>query len=199
MIRNLIYDFGGVLVDYDFEAFFRKFVHDERRLRELVSTLNNRETVQILDREARPFDENIAKIIQEHRALEKEIKTFCEHYQEIVTNEVKGMRALLTKLKAEGFKLYGLTNWCSKVYLTINQFGIFNLLDGYVISSEEHIIKPEPEIYQRLFSRFGLKPEECIFTDDRPENIEGGRQLGMDGIVFHDAVQYERELRAKIS
>ena len=63
------------------------------------------------------------------------------------------------------------------------------------ISSEEKVIKPEPEIYQRLFTKFNLKPEECIFTDDRVENIEGGSRLGMDGIVFKDAKQYERELR----
>ena len=63
------------------------------------------------------------------------------------------------------------------------------------ISSEEKVIKPEPEIYQRLFDKFNLKPEECIFADDRAENIEGGRRLGLDGIVFKDAKQYERELR----
>ena len=102
---------------------------------------------------------------------------------------------LLTQLKAEGYKLYGLTNWCSKVHLTMTQFPIFKLLDGQIISSEEKVIKPEPEIYQRLFTKFNLKPEECIFTDDRVENIEGGSRLGMDGIVFKDAKQYERELR----
>lgn len=75
------------------------------------------------------------------------------------------------------------------------QFPIFKLLDGQIISSEEMVIKPEPEIYHRLFAKFNLKPEECIFTDDRAENIEGGRRLGMEGIVFTDAKQYERELR----
>ncbi|MCM1206981.1 MAG: HAD-IA family hydrolase [Firmicutes bacterium] len=66
---------------------------------------------------------------------------------------------------------------------------------GYIISSEEHVIKPEPAIYKRLFEKFNLKPEECIFTDDREENINGGKSLGMEGIVFHDAIQYETELR----
>ena len=78
------------------------------------------------------------------------------------------------------------------------QFEIFNLLDGYIISSEEKVIKPEAEIYHCLFNRFNLKPEECIFADDRAENIEGGRRVGMEGIVFTDARQYERELRILI-
>ncbi len=133
--------------------------------------------------------------IEKNKEFEPEIRYFNEHYPEIVTNEVEGMFELLTQLKAEGYKLYGLTNWCSKVYLTMAQFPIFKLLDGQIISSEEKVIKPEPEIYQRLFTKFNLKPEECIFTDDRVENIEGGSCLGMDGIVFKDAKQYERELR----
>ena len=105
------------------------------------------------------------------------------------------MEELLTQLKSEGYKLYGLTNWCSKVHQTMAQFDIFKLLDGSIISSDEKVLKPEPAIYQRLFDRFNLKPEECIFTDDRPLNIEGSRRMGMDGIVFKNARQYERELR----
>ena len=195
MIQNLIFDFGKVLVDYDFEAFFRKYIPDTERCLAFIPILYNEELQQMLDREERPFDVIMEDLIENHKEFEHEIRYFNEHYPEIVTNEVEGMYELLTQLKAEGYKLYGLTNWCSKVYLTMAQFPIFKLLDGQIISSEEKVIKPEPEIYQRLFDKFNLKPEECIFADDRAENIEGGSRLGMDGIVFKDAKQYERELR----
>ena len=199
MIKNLIYDFGKVLVDYDFETFFRTLIPDAERLKEFSALLNNNEMVQLFDREEQPFEAIVEDIIRQNPKFEYELHTFFQRYTEIVTGEVDGMRELLTRLKAEGYKLYGLTNWCSKVYLTIRQYEIFSLLDGYVISSEEKVVKPEPEIYQRLFSKFGLKPDECLFTDDRPENIEGGRRLGMAGIVFHDARQYEKELRAVLA
>ena len=195
MIKNLIFDFGKVLVDYDFEAFFRKYVPDTKRCQAFIPVLYNEELQQLLDREEQPFEVIMEEWIEKNKEFEAEIRNFNDRYSEIVTNEVEGMYDLLTQLKSEGYKLYGLTNWCSKVYLTMAQFPIFKLLDGQVISSEEHVIKPEPEIYQRLFTRFNLKPEECIFTDDRAENIEGGRRLGMDGIVFKDAKQYERELK----
>lgn len=195
MIKNLIFDFGKVLVDYDFKAFFRKYIPDTERCQAFTPVLSNEELQQLLDREERPFEVIMEEWIERNKEFEQEIRYFNEHYPEIVTNEVEGMYELLTKLKAEGYKLYGLTNWCSKVHLTMAQFPIFKLLDGQIISSEEHVIKPEPEIYQRLFTKFNLKPEECIFADDRAENIEGGRRLGMDGIVFKDAKQYERELR----
>ena len=195
MIKNLIFDFGKVLVDYDFEAFFRRYITDEERCRAFTPILHNEEVKRMFGREEHSFDKIIEEIICQQREFEQEIRYFDEHYPEIVTNEVEGMRELLTRLKAEGYKLYGLTNWCSKVHLTMAQFEIFALLDGYVISSEEKVIKPEAEIYHRLFQRFDLKPEECLFADDRAENIEGGRRVGMEGIVFTDARQYERELR----
>ena len=198
MIKNLIFDFGKVLVDYDFEAFFRRYITDEERCRAFTPILHNEEVQRMFDREEHSFDEIIEEIICQHREFEQEIRYFDAHYPEIVTNEVEGMRDLLVRLKGEGYGLYGLTNWCSKVHLTIAEFGIFDLLDGYVISSEEKVIKPEAEIYQRLFNKFNLKPEECLFADDRAENIEGGRRVGMEGIVFTDARQYERELRAML-
>ena len=199
MIKNLIFDFGKVLVDYDFETFFRKYIPDTERCQAFTPVLYNEELQQLLDREERPFEVIMEEWIEKNMEFEQEIRYFNEHYPEIVTNEVEGMYELLTKLKAEGYKLYGLTNWCSKVYLTMAQFPIFKLLDGQIISSEEKVIKPEPEIYQRLFAKFNLKPEECIFADDRAKNIEGGKRLGMDGIVFTDSKQYERELRALIT
>ncbi len=199
MIKNLIFDFGKVLVDYDFEAFFRRYITDEERCRAFTPILHNEEVQRMFDREEHSFDEIIEEMVGKHREFEQEIRYFATHYPEIVTNEVEGMRDLLTRLKGEGYGLYGLTNWCSKVYLTMAQFEIFDLLDGYIISSEEKVIKPEAEIYQRLFNKFNLKPEECLFADDRAENIEGGRRVGMEGIVFTDARQYERELEGVLS
>lgn len=198
MIKNLIFDFGKVLVDYDFEAFFRKYIPDDKR-REAYTQVLIKEDIQAqVDRESIPFDEILDNAIGRNREFEYEIGIFKERYPELITNEIEGMKELITKLKAEGYKIYGLSNWCSKVYVTMAQFDIFDLLDGYVVSCEEKCVKPEPEIYHRLFSKFNLKPEECIFTDDREDNIEGGKQVGMNGIVFHDAKQYERELRAML-
>lgn len=145
MIKNLIFDFGKVLVDYDFEAFFRKYIPGAERCRAFTPVLYNEEVQQRLDREEKPFEAIVEDIISKNKDFEPEIRIFNEHYPEIVTNEVEGMYELLTQLKAEGYQLYGLTNWCSKVYLTIAQFGIFKLLDGYVVSSDEKVIKPEAE------------------------------------------------------
>lgn len=199
MIRNLIFDFGKVLVNYDFDTFFRRRVPDEGRRRAFVPILCNPALEQEIDREDVPFEELMQSLMDRHPEFRKEMKLFLDHYPDIVTGEVEGMRPLLARLKEEGYRLYGLTNWCSKVHETIRQYGIFRLLDGYVISSEEHLIKPDPSIYRRLCDRYHLVPEECLFTDDRPVNVEGARRIGMAGIVFRDAVQFERDMREALA
>lgn len=199
MIKNLIFDFGKVLVDYDFESFFKSYIPNAERCQAVTSILYNEKVQQILDREDKPFDELMEEIIGNNKEYEPEIRYFMAHYPDVVKGEMEGMSDLLKQLKSEGYKFYGLTNWCNKVHQTMAQYEIFQLLDGYIISSEEKVIKPEPEIYHRLFNKYNLKPEECIFADDRVENIVGGRNVGMDGIIFVDAVQYEKELRQLIS
>lgn len=200
MIRNLIFDFGKVLVEYDYERFFRSYITDPDRLGEFIPVLCNDALMDRIDREEVPFNDTLEEFISGHREFEGELRYFMEHYPEIVYGEVPGMRELLASLKAEGFRLYGLSNWCSKVHLTMALYSdIFGLLDGYVVSSQEQVIKPEPAIYQRLFDKFDLKPEECLFADDKPVNIEGARRMGMPGILFKDALQYEKELRELLS
>lgn len=198
MIKNLIFDFGKVLVDYDFDAFFHKYIPDANKCQEFALILNNTNVQQRIDKEEQPFDEIIKDIISQNKEFEIEINIFHNRYPEIVTGEVEGMRELLSQLKQDGYRLYGLSNWCSKVHQTIAQYEIFNLLEGYIISSEEKVIKPDAEIYHRLFNKFNLKPEECIFADDKYENIEGARRVGMDGILFTDAKQYEKELKKRL-
>lgn len=195
MIKNLIFDFGKVLVDYDFDHFFALYIHDEERRKAFTPVIYNERLQLLLDYELRPFDDIMEDIVKENPEYESEIRHFIAYYPQLVTGEIEGMRALLQKLKAEGYKLYGLTNWCSKVYVTMRQFDIFKLLDGQVISSEEHVVKPNAEIYNILLNRYNLQPQECLFTDDRPENIAAGEALGIKGIVFENARQFERELR----
>ena len=182
-------------MEYDFVDFFRRLIPDARRCMQLASIMTDDETLRRFDREEKPIEELVKDLISENPAFEDEIRLFAERYPEIITGEMPGMKELLVRLKGEGFSLYGLSNWCSKVYVTMGQYDIFQLMDDYVISSEEHLVKPEAEIYHRLYEKFGLKPEECIFADDKQENIEGALRTGMRGIVFENAAQYERELR----
>ena len=104
--------------------------------------------------------------------------------------EVEGMEEWITQLKAEGYRLYGLSNWSSETFpLVKDKYPVFQMLDGIVLSGEERIGKPDLRIYQILLDRYALKPEESVFIDDRLSNIEAGQQLGIHGILFANAQQ----------
>ena len=200
MIKNLIFDFGKVLVDYSFEKFFdEQYFHSRAKAEQFMQQVFTREWGLRVDRESEPLEQIVAELQALYPDFAEPIAMYQTRHTEFVLGEVPGMRDLLTRLKQEGFRLYGLTNWCHAIHETMAQYPeIFALLDGMVISSEEHLVKPEAAIYERLFEKYGLDRRECLFTDDKMENIEGSLQVGMDAILFVDAEQYERELRARI-
>ena len=198
-IKNIVFDFGKVLVDYDFMPVLRDIIPDEERLKEFTLLFATQEFIDECEIEAIPFHDIIERMRIKHPQFRNELEEYYRRFPEFVTGEVPGMSKLLRRLKEEGYRLYGLTNWCSCIHVTMKQYDIFNFLDGRIISSEEHLIKPDRAIYQRLFQRFNVIPSECIFTDDKPANIDGAMKAGMHAIIFHDAEQFERDLRQFIN
>ena len=93
-----------------------------------------------------------------------------------------------------GYGLYGLTNWSYKVYAVMERVPIFRLLDGCVISSEEHLIKPDLRIYQRLVDKFKLQPSDCLFVDDKQTNVDAAKASGMHSLLFTGSCQLRDDL-----
>lgn len=195
MIKNLIFDFGKVLVDYDFFHTIRKYFDSQEDLQEFAQLFTSPEFLDRCDLEEEPFADIILDSRKKYPKFDFQLQKFYEEYPQFVLGEVPGMRALLLQLRSEGYRLYGLTNWCSMVHKVMELWDILTILDGRVISSEEKLIKPDVAIFQRLCEKYDLKPEECVFTDDKAINVEGAIKAGMQGIVFENAVQYERDLR----
>lgn len=198
MIKNLIFDFGKVLVDYDFRLVLDQFFKDKEAGETFFRLFTDPAFIDRCDKEEIPFEEIVKGEQRKYPQFAHELQLFYDRYEDFATGEVEGMYDLLTKLKKEGYHLYGLSNWCSKVYVVIDKYHIFELLEGWVLSSEVHQLKPDIEIYESLCNKFGLRPEECIFADDKTINVEGAEKYGMKGIVFKNARQYEAELEKTV-
>ena len=197
---TLIFDFGRVLVDYDFDRFFAVLRADyrvsEAAFAEFMQVVLAEETYSSLDRELIPFARQVDMLKQQHPACAELCEAFDSRFQEVVTGEVPGMHQLLGELRSSGYRLYGLSNWSSKVYETMRNYSeIFSLLHGRVLSCEEHLLKPEPEIYRRALDRWGLNAEECVFVDDKQANIDGCQAVGIKGIRFAGCTALRRQLR----
>ena len=197
---TLIFDFGRVLVDYDFDRFFAVLRADyrvsEAAFAEFMQVVLAEETYSSLDRELIPFARQVDMLKQQHPACAELFEAFDSRFQEVVTGEVPGMHQLLGELRSSGYRLCGLSNWSSKVYETMRNYSeIFSLLHGRVLSCEEHLLKPEPEIYRLALDRWGLNAEECVFVDDKQANIDGCQAVGIKGIRFAGCTALRRQLR----
>ena len=199
MIKNLVYDFGKVLVRYDFRRVVRTFFDNEADANEFYDTFVTEEFLGVCDKEEKPLVEIYREAGEKNPRFAKELMMFHDSYQDFVLDEMPGMRELLAEYKTKGYRLYGITNWCSPVYKVMERFEIFRLLDGRLLSCEEHLIKPYPEIYQRFLEKFDLKADECVFADDKIANVKGAEAVGIHGILFHDAQQYRDELEKLIN
>lgn len=94
------------------------------------------------------------------------------------------MIELINELKHNNYKIFILSNNNKEAYEYLKQLPMFELIDGWIISSDYHIVKPNKEIYAKLFNTYNIKPEECFFIDDNKKNVEIGVMLGMQGFAF---------------
>lgn len=194
MIKNLIYDFGRVLVTYDFEHISSFGFASEEDLQSFVHIVSDPAFVRRCDLELIPFEDLIREMQHTYPQWKEQWQLFYDRYLEFVTGEMPGMYAYMTELKARGYKLYGLSNWCSTIYRVMKEYKIFNLLDGFVVSSDYQVVKPDPAIYRVLLDKYDLKAEECVFADDRADNVEAAQQVGMQAIVFTTTDAYKEAL-----
>lgn len=194
MIRNIIFDFGAVLVDWDphhlYVPYFQDTAKAEWFLTEICPYSWNTEADA-----GRTTAEITAERIALFPAWEKEIRMYYDRWIEMMGEEIPGMQQLIRDLKDRGYGVYGLTNWSRETFpLVRDRYPVFGLLDGYVVSGEEMTKKPDPALYRILLERYGLRGEECVFIDDNPTNAAGGESLGIRGLVFRNAEQVRADL-----
>lgn len=193
MKKNYIFDFGKVLVGYDPHRVYDAYFGDKEKAEWFINNVITEEWMRRLD-----IGEDFQLCVREQQAqypdYAEAIGMYDTHYQEMIPGEIEGMRELLCRFKDGGSRLYGLSNWSYKVYEVIRKYPIFSLLDGMVMSSDVHLLKPDSRIYQCLMEKYGLQNEDCVFIDDRKDNVEAAQKLKMQGIVFEDALQLRLKL-----
>ncbi len=196
MLNTVILDFGSVLVDWNPHYLYDPYFGDKAKTDWFIAHICTPEWNAQMDA-GKPFAEGIAEKVAEHPEWEKEIRMYWEEWNKMMGGQIDGMQELLEELRRSGYRLYGLSNWSAETFRLVRRnYPIFDLLDGIVLSGEERVIKPDPEIYRILLDRYHIAPNEAVFLDDNPANIEGAEALGIHGIFFHSATQARQEIAA---
>ena len=195
MIKNIVFDFGKVLVDYDFNVYVSSlFDGDKEKESRYLSIITAEEFNIPSDRGDMPFKDFIRMQEELHPEFAPQLHLMLDRYIDAITGEIPGMRELLVDLKGRGYRLLGLTNWCESIYDVLKAYDIFSLLDGMLISCEEKMIKPDPAIYRRLCEKFSILPNESVFIDDRIANVEAAAKEGFTALLFKDTENLKCEL-----
>lgn len=195
-IRNVIFDFGGVVVGYDPASYVKKLFGDGPAARYALDTIFSPDVVGSLDLGQTTREAAYAPVMARARAdgFEKELTYVRDHWIEDMMGTKEDTVALVRRLRESGYGVYYLTNMPSDLWEIFCARGLRDIFLGGVASFEVHVTKPDRRIYEILLERTGIDPGESVFLDDMERNIRGGEVLGLRGILFTDAAEAEREL-----
>ena len=193
---TVIFDLGGVLIDWNPRHLYRKlFVGDERAMEEFLTTICT-QAWNVQQDAGRSFAEGAAILKARHPEKAALIDAFGARFGEMMAGEIAGSVAILDELHRRGVPLFALSNWSRETFpFARERFTFLERFSGIVISGEIGHVKPNPAIYRHLLERFGIDPGAAVFIDDVAGNAEAARVFGIHPVHFTSPPALERELR----
>jgi HAD superfamily hydrolase (TIGR01509 family) len=193
--RVVVFDLGGVLLDWNPRHLYRKlFDGDEAAMEAFLTDVCSPQWNERQDA-GRPFDEAIAELAPVHRDKLHLIRAWRERFAEMIPGPLEDTVDILRDLKSRAVPLYALTNWSWETFPSQRvRFAFMEWFDGIVVSGKEGCMKPNERIFRILLDRYGLAAEEGVFVDDNPVNARAASALGLHGIHFQSSEALRREL-----
>jgi 2-haloacid dehalogenase len=198
MINTLIFDFGGVLIDWNPKYLYSKLFHQEEEMIHFLESICTSEWNEEQDA-GRSIEEGTNLLVQQFPEYEENIRAYYGRWEEMLGGTIEGTVEILKRLKDSGqYKMYGLTNWSAETFhIALERFEFLKWFDGIVVSGEEKNRKPFPDFYQLLLDRYNVKPEQALFIDDNQRNVEAAKKMGIETIAFSSPDLLLRELQAR--
>jgi 2-haloacid dehalogenase len=194
MIDTVVFDLGGVLIDWHPRHLLQHVADGPAATDELIVALDIAGAQRELDRGV-PMEQVRARWRDRYADRADIVERYFDEWDETIAGALDDTVAILDELRTRPLRLYALSNWSGDLFRR-NQarFTFLDWFDGMMISGDERLIKPDPRIYDRLAARFDIDPATAVFIDDREDNVDGARASGFTGLVFTSAVQLRRDL-----
>lgn len=195
MVKNIVFDLGNVLLDFNPIKYINKLISDKAKVKEVYEEIFASKEWIMLDRGIITQEEAVNKICYRSKENGELIKLVMHNWYQLLT-PIEDTVEVLKELKHNGYRLYFLSNFHLLAYEDVaKRYEFFKNFDGGILSYKERLIKPDKEIYNKLIKRYKIKAEESIFIDDTIENIEGARKLSFKVILFKDS----KDLRIRLN
>jgi len=187
---------GNVLYRWDLRCLFEKLIADERELEWFLTNVVTPEWHFQHDA-GRPLSKMVPERIAKFPEYEAHINAYASRFIETIPGPVQGSLEIVEQLAARQVSIFGITNFGSEFW---EQFRftatVFDHFHDIVVSGDEKLVKPDKAIYELALQRFGRAADQCLFVDDRQENIDGCEQVGVRGHLFKDAETLNTELKS---
>jgi 2-haloacid dehalogenase len=192
---TVVFDLGGVLIDWDPRHLYRKlFAGDEAAMEHFLATVCTHEWNRGQDA-GRTFADGARRLKTEHPDKAELIDAYCARFDEMMPGPIAGSVEILTELKALGSSLDCLTNFSAETYPpTFERFEFLRWFRGVLVSGEVGVIKPDPRIFELLLKRFAIDPQRAVYIDDVAVNVDAARPFGIHAIHFTTPTTLRAEL-----
>jgi 2-haloacid dehalogenase len=191
---TVVFDLGGVLVDWDPRHLYRDLFDNPDEMESFLAEVTTAEWNAHQDA-GRPWAEAVELLVAEHPERRELIEAFHRRWPEMLAGEIPGTVDVLAELRATGVRLVALSNWSAETFpLARERFDFLAWFEGIVISGDVGVNKPDRRIFEHLTAQFCIEPADALFIDDSPANVEAASALGFCAIQFTDAIALRLEL-----
>ncbi len=195
---TIIFDLGGVLIDWNPRHLYRKILKTEEEIDWFLENICTSEWNDEQDA-GRSFAEATRELVAKYPAHREPIAAWYSRWQETIHGPIHETVEILRSIKeAKKYRLFALTNWSAETFpWALDNFEFLHWFEGIVVSGIEKIRKPHPGFFKILFDRYHIQPSRAIFIDDNIKNVEGANRVGLLTIHFQSAHQLLEELKIR--
>ena len=192
---KFLFDLGGVFFDWDPNYFFINIFKDPEERDYFLKRICN-DAWNIQQDAGRSSEDAELELIPKFPKYEKQIKMYYANHRKMINKTFSQSINALEFLKKNNYECYVLSNWSAETFVGMTEeYSFLKEFDGLLISGEEKLIKPDPAIYKLAIKRFNLNPKECVFIDDKLENVEAAKTLNFLTIHLENPVNIETYIR----
>ena len=193
---TIIFDLGGVLIDWNPHHLFKKIIPNEEKRNWFLNEVCTPDW-NIEQDAGRSLAEATEVLTEIHPEYSEWIKAYYDRWEEMLGGPIQETVDLLSELRQDGvYRLLALTNWSAETFpIAQERYDFLQWFEGILVSGVEKMKKPDAEIYDLIVKRYNVVPDRAVFIDDSLKNVHGAAEYGITSIQFHSTAQLRQDLR----
>jgi 2-haloacid dehalogenase len=194
----IVFDLGGVIVDWQPRYVYEQFFADKAELDYFLKEVVNGKWMLLTDGGSHDWPNATAELCAKFPQYKSQIEAFRPRWMEMLRGEIGGSVEILKRLKLQGRRLLGLTNWAADTFdASLPHLPALALFEGIVVSGQERLRKPDPAIFRLLCARYGIDAANSIYIDDNQANVDAATRLGFDALFFSSPARLAADLHQR--